>query len=132
MAFSAIVGYSIGSLGFRQTPLNNPVSPTPAVQEPTITQGKLKKEVSITQTQNDEAAMLEVAKSFCLAQGGTPCKTSLDKRKGNIANVKTESMSILLSKDSSNGWKVILANDTDSDVCKTGSDNPQIKELCSN
>ena len=81
--------------------------------------------------EDDEAAMFEAAKKFCLANGGSPCDASLDKRKGDVASVKTESMLVLVSKDTSGNWLAILGNSSDSDICDTGTDAPQLKELCS-
>lgn len=79
----------------------------------------------------DEKAMFEAAKSFCLSNGGASCKTaSVDKRKGNVASIKTESMLVLVAKDSSGQWKAILGNNSDSDICTTGSGAPQLRELC--
>jgi hypothetical protein len=137
MAFSGIGGYFLGRAGTKEVLLHNQVSPTSGFRESTMTREstvtqELKTEVGTVSDQSDEAAMLQVAKDYCLAQGGKGCKTSLDRRKGNIASAKTESMVVLLAKDSSDEWRVVLANSSDGDICKTGSDAPQLKKLCSN
>lgn len=101
------------------------------INQPTIIPTQTEKSSQNSIIKNEEAALLEVAKAYCLDQGKSPCNTSLDKRKNNIVSVKTESMIVLLSKESSNQWRVILANDSDNDICATGSDNLNLKELCS-
>jgi hypothetical protein len=79
MAFSGIGGYFLGRAGTKEVLLHNQVSPTSGFRESTMTREstvtqELKTDVSTVSDQSDEAAMLQVAKDYCLAQGGNVVK----------------------------------------------------------
>lgn len=126
VALLTAVLLTVGAVAFfsYQGQYQEPAQPAPATQEAPADE----QETNSGGTSEDEA-IIAAAKAFCLEQGGTSCDGTVERKKGSTASVKTSSMLVLVTE--TNGtWRGVLANDTDSDICMTGTSSPTLAEFC--